>query len=277
MNLEEQKSKAMAFRAMHRGPKTLRLPNAWDVASARIFEEAGFGAIATTSAGVAFTLGYRDGEKISRVEMLARVARIAKAVKVPLTADLEGGYGDRPEDAARTARELVEAGGVGMNLEDATNDAAGPLVDLSLQVEKIQAVREAALKTSVLLVLNARTDVYLAEAGPPETRFDATVRRALAFRDAGADCVYVPGLRHAETIGRLVQAVRCPVNILGGPGSPTVPELEKVGVARVSVGSSPMRATLGLVARIAKELKESGTYTSLECGIPYADVNRLLE
>ena len=277
MSAEEQKSRAIAFRAMHRGPKILLLPNVWDVASARIFEEAGFGALATTSAGVAFTLGYPDGQKISRVEMLARVARIAQAVKVPVTADVEAGYGDRPEDAARTAREVVEAGAVGMNLEDAARDSARRLVELSLQVEKIHAVREAALKTGVLVVLNARTDVYLLEVGPSEKRYDETVRRLLAFRDAGVDCVFVPGLRDAEIIGRLVQEVKCPVNILGGPGSPTAPELEKLGVARVSVGSSPMRATLGLVARIAEELKKSGTYTSLEGGIPYADVNRMLE
>jgi 2-methylisocitrate lyase-like PEP mutase family enzyme len=262
---------------MHRGPKILVLPNAWDVASARIFEQAGFGAIATTSAGIAFTLGYPDGQRIARVEMLARVARIAKAVKVPVTADVEGGYGDRPEDAARTAREVVEAGAVGMNLEDATEDSAHPLIELPQQVEKIHAVREAALKTGVLVVLNARTDVYLLEVGPSEKRYDETVRRLLAFRDAGADCVFVPGLRDMEIIARLVRDVKCPVNILGGPGSPTAPELEKLGVARVSVGSSPMRATLGLVAQIAEELRKSGTYDSLRDGIPYADVNRMLE
>jgi len=276
MNIEEQKSKANAFRAMHRGSKILVLPNAWDVASARIFEQAGFGAIATTSAGVAFTLGFPDGQKISRVEMLARVARIAKAVTVPVTADVEGGYGERPEDAARTAREVVEAAAVGMNLEDATEDSAHPLVELSLQVEKIRAVREAALKTGVLLVLNARTDVYLLEVGASEKRYEEAVRRLLAYRDAGADCVFVPGLRDAETIAKLVRDVKCPLNILAGPGSPTAPELEKLGVARVSVGSSPMRATLGLVARIAEELRKSGTYTSLEGGMPYADVNRML-
>jgi len=277
MSTDNLKSKALAFRAMHRGPKILVLPNAWDVASARIFEQAGFGAIATTSAGIAFTLGYPDGQRISRVEMLARVARIAKAVKVPVTADVEGGYGDRPEDAARTAREVVEAGAVGMNLEDATKDSAHPLVELSLQVEKIHAVREAALKIGVLVVLNARTDVYLLEVGPSEKRYDETVRRLLAFRDAGADCVFVPGLQDTETIARLVRGVKCPVNILGGPGSPTVPELENLAVARVSLGSSPMRATLGLVTRIAEELRKSGTYDSLKGGIPYADVNRMLE
>ena len=276
MNIEEQKSKAIAFRAMHRGPKILLLPNAWDVASARIFEDAGFGAIATTSAGVAFTLGYPDGQKISRTEMFARVARIAKALKVPVTADVEGGYGDRPEDAARTARDVIEAGAVGMNLEDSTGDPTRPLVGMSLQVEKIHAVREAALKAGVLVVLNARTDVYLAEVGPAEKRYEETVRRLLAYRDAGTDSVFVPGLRDPETIRRLVQDAKCPLNILGGPGSPPAPELEKLGVARVSVGSAPMRATLGLLARIADELKKTGTYASLEDGIPYADVNRML-
>jgi 2-methylisocitrate lyase-like PEP mutase family enzyme len=276
MNLEEQKFKATAFRAMHRGPKILVLPNAWDVASALIFENAGFGAIATTSAGIAFTLGYPDGQKISRTEMLARVARIAKAVKLPVTADVEGGYGDRPEDAARTTREVIEAGAVGMNLEDSTGDSAHPLVDLSFQLEKIRAVREAALTTGVLLVLNARTDAYLAEVGPAEKRYDETVRRLLAFRDAGADCVFVPGLRDPETIHQLAQDVECPLNILAGPGSPSAPELETLGVARVSVGSAPMRATLGLVTRIADELRKTGTYASLEGGIPYADVNRML-
>jgi len=162
-----------------------------------------------------------------------------------------------------------------LNLEDATHDPAHPLAELSLQVEKIRAVREAALATGVLLVLNARTDVYLAEVGPAEKRYDEVLCRLLAFR--GADCVFVPGVRDAQTIGRIVREVKCPVNILVGSGSPPVGELEKLGVARVSLGSAPMRATLGLLKRIAEELKSSGTYTTLECGIPYADVNRMLE
>lgn len=276
MNLEEQKAKAVSFRSMHRGPKMLVLPNAWDVASARVFEDAGFGAIASTSAGVAFSLGYPDGQKISREEMLARVARIARAVKVPVTADVESGYGNRPEDTERTAREVIEAGAVGLNLEDATGDVNEPLADLSLQIERSRAVKAAALKTGVLLVLNARTDVYLAEVGPPETRYDVTIRRLIAYRDAGADCVFVPGLRDAATIRKLVQDVKCPVNILVGPGSPSIPELQTLGVARVSVGSSAMRATLGLVKRIAEELRGPGTYSALEGGISYADVNEML-
>jgi 2-methylisocitrate lyase-like PEP mutase family enzyme len=276
-NIEEEKAQAVAFRAMHRGQKILLLPNVWDVASARIVEEAGYGAIATTSAGIAFSLGYPDGQKISRAEMLARIARIARAVKVPVTADVEAGYGDKPEDAGRTAREVIDAGAVGMNLEDGRDDPGNPLVELPLQLEKIHAVRETALKSGVLLVLNARTDVYLAQVGAPEKRYDEMLRRLLAYRDAGADCVFAPGVRDTETIARLVKDVQCPLNILAGAGSPPVPELEKLGVARVSLGSGPMRATLGLLRRMAEELKSRGTYGMLDGAIPHADLNRMLE
>ena len=268
----EQKAKAAAFLAMHRGPEILLLPNAWDVASARVFEAAGFKAIATTSAGIAFSLGYPDGQKIPRGEMLGQVARIARAVKVPVTADMESGYGERPEDAAQTAREVAAAGAVGMNLEDAAHDGERPLVELSLQLEKIRAVREAAQP----LVLNARTDIYLLRVGAAERRYDETVKRLAAFRDAGADCLFVPGLRDAETIGRLARDLNFPLNILAGPGSPAVPELETLGVARVSIGSGAMRATLGLVGRIAAELKDTGSYRAMEDAIAYADLNRLL-
>jgi 2-methylisocitrate lyase-like PEP mutase family enzyme len=262
---------------MHRGPKILLLPNAWDVASARVIEETGFGAIASTSAGIAFSLGYPDGQRISRAEMLAVVRRITSAVKVPVTADVEAGYGDRPADAARTTQDVIEAGAVGMNLEDATGDPAHPLFDLQLQVERVKAVREGAREAGVPIVLNARTDTYLLQAGAPAGRYDETLRRLAAFRDAGADCVFVPGLRDPKTIKRLVAELKCPVNILAGPGSPSVPELEKLGVARVSLGSAPMRATLGLLRKMAEELKSAGTYRSLEGAPSHADVNRLMK
>jgi 2-methylisocitrate lyase-like PEP mutase family enzyme len=271
-----QKDKAIAFRRMHAGPTILLLPNAWDVVSARIFEDAGFGAIATTSAGIAFSLGYPDGQKIRPEEMLSRIGRIARAVSVPVTADAEAGYGNRPEDAARTAQEVIAAGAVGMNLEDATNDPAHPLIDFQLAIEKVKAVREVGMKSGVPIVVNARTDVYLLKVGPPEKRYDETIMRLLAFRDSGADCLFVPGVRDPETIARIVRDVQCPVNILGGPGSPSVPELEKLGVARVSLGSAPMRATLGLVRKMAAELKASGTYNSLEDAPSHASVNTML-
>jgi len=274
--LENQIAKANRFRELHRGPKTLVLPNVWDVASARVLEETGVTAIATTSAGIAFALGYPDGEKISRHEMFSAAARIVAKVKLPVTADAEAGYGDRPEDAALTARAVIEAGAVGLNLEDGTDDPQHPLADLSLQLEKIAAVREAARAIGVPLVLNARTDVYLLQVGKPESRFDETVKRLSAFRDAGADCLFAPGVRDLDVIARLVRELQHPLNILAGPGSPPILELQKIGVARVSLGSSPMRATLGLVRRIAQGLKTTGTYEALEDAPSHAEVNKLL-
>lgn len=272
---ETQQLRASRFREMHRGPQALLLPNVWDVASARVVEEAGFPAIATTSAGIAFSVGYPDGQKISREQMLARVARIVRAVQVPVTADVEAGYGSRPEDAARTAAEVIQAGAVGMNLEDSMLDPAGSLVDRLLQVEKIRAVREAAQTTGVGLVLNARTDVYLRLVGAPESRYGEAILRARAYREAGADCIFVPGLGDPETISRLVQELACPVNILAGPKAPSVPELERLGVARVSLGSGVMRATLGLLRQILEELKNSGTYHGLENAPSHAEVSQL--
>ena len=157
MNPDRQKSLADCFRQLHHGPNILVLANCWDVASARVLEAEGVPAIATSSAGVAFSLGYPDGQRISRDEMLAVVARVAKAVKVPVTADVESGYGPHPQDAARTAQAVIEAGAVGMNLEDSRDESDTALADLSLAVEKIRAVREAGSKAGVPLVINART------------------------------------------------------------------------------------------------------------------------
>jgi 2-methylisocitrate lyase-like PEP mutase family enzyme len=209
--------------------------------------------------------------------MFTVVARIAAKVNLPVTADAEAGYGRRPDDAAQTARAVIEAGAVGLNLEDGTDDPKQPLTALPLQVEKIAAVRETARTMGVPLVLNARTDVYLRQVGKPEERFDETVRRLAAYRDAGADCLFAPGVRELQVISRLVRELQYPLNILAGPGSPPLSELQKIGVARVSLGSSPMRATLGLVRRIAQELQATGTYNALEDAPSHVEVNRMLE
>jgi 2-methylisocitrate lyase-like PEP mutase family enzyme len=274
--MDSHTAKALQFRQLHRGPGVLILPNAWDVASARIFEEAGFPAIATTSAGVAFSLGYPDGQRIPREEMLARIGRIARAVQVPVTADIEAGYGSSPEDAARTTRELIQAGIVGMNLEDGSDDPDRPLIDLQLAIEKVRAARQAAVEMRAQIWINARTDVYLQPGGDPDANYSEALRRLIAFREAAADSVFAPGLKDAETIRRLVSAVECPLNILAVPGTPSIPELEKLGVRRVSVGSGPMRATLSLLRRIAEELKTSGTYSAMEGAVPHAEMNKLL-
>ena len=262
---------------MHTAGEVLLLPNVWDVASARIVEDSGYGAVATTSAGIAGSLGYPDGQKIPRAEMLAAIARIARAVKVPVTADVESGYGSGPDAAKNTALAVIEAGAVGMNLEDAPGESGSPLTDLAAQLEKIRAVRKAAADAGVPLVLNARTDVYLLQVGEPSSRYDATVRRLTAYRDAGADCVFAPGLSDLATIKKLVADLRCPLNILAGPGSPSVGELREVGVARVSLGSSPMRAAMGALRRIAQEVKGSGTYKLLADAPSHSEMNQLLK
>jgi 2-methylisocitrate lyase-like PEP mutase family enzyme len=277
MAASEQINKAEAFRAMHTHGSILVLANVWDVASARVVEDAGFPALATTSAGIAFAHGFPDGQKIPPEQMFAAIAEIAARVRVPVSADVEAGYGPKPSDAARTARAVIEAGAVGMNFEDATGEPERPLFDLSLQVERIRAIRESSQAQEVPLVLNARTDVYLAQVGDPATRYDRTVKRLTAFRDAGADCVFVPGVRDSETIRRIVVDLQCPVNILAGPGSPTIPELAALAVRRVSLGSGPMRATMGLLQKLARELSVGGTYSALDKAPSHAQMNDLMK
>jgi len=273
----QPRERAETLRRLHQGPRILVLPNVWDVVTARIVEAAGFAALATTSAGVAFALGYPDGERIRRAEMAAAVRRIAARVRVPVTADMEAGYGRTPEAAAETAREVIAAGAVGMNLEDAPGDGDG-LFDVALQAERVRAARESAESAGVPLVINARTDVFLASIGAPETRLSHAVRRLNAYRAAGADCLFAPGVADRATIATLVREVGGPLNVLAGPGCPPVPELEALGVRRLSLGSGVMRATLGLVRRIAGELRGPGTFTALVGDqVPsHAEVNRLL-
>jgi 2-methylisocitrate lyase-like PEP mutase family enzyme len=278
MDIRAQALKAEQLRKLHTGPRILVLPNAWDVASARVLEELGYPAIATTSAGVAFALGFADGQRITRDEMLEMVARIAHGVRVPVTADMEAGYGITPKDTEETAKAVVAAGAVGMNFEDVTGSDESSHVDTALQVEKIRTIRKVSLSLGVPLVLNARTDIFLMPIGPKETRFERSVERLRKYREAGADCVFAPGVHDAETIAKLVKAVQAPLNILLTTGSPSIKELERMGVARASTGSGVMRATLGLVRRIGKELAETGTYSSLQNGaIPFAEVNGMLE
>jgi len=277
MDKRSQAQKAALLKKLHHGPKILVLANAWDPISARIVEEIGFPAVATTSAGVAATAGYPDGQRISRDEMLGVVARIARAVQIPVTADMEAGYGTTSEEMAEMARELIAAGAVGLNLEDMTGDDESSQVDLSLQVEKIRAIREASSAAGVPLVINARTDIYLMPIGPAETRFERTMERLRAYAKAGADCVFAPAVKDAETIAKLAKAVEAPLNALLMPGVPNLNELERLGVARASIGSGLMRATLGTARKIATAMFERRDDWALFAeAVPYAEVNRLL-
>lgn len=266
----DRKSKAELLRRLHDGPEVLVLANAWDVISARIVEAEGFAAIATSSAGVAGVLGYPDGQRIPRSEMLFMVKRIAQAVGVPVTADVEAGY----EDPVRTALDAIEAGAVGMNLEDMVGSE---LIPLPRQLETIRNIVAAAKASGVPLVLNARTDIFLAKLGDEATRFDRAVERLNAFHAAGADCLFAPGVTDAETIGRLAAAVKGPLNILAGIGTPTIPELKRLGVRRLSTGSGTSRVALGALRRFVRQMRDDGTLTPLATeAVPYAEVQALL-
>lgn len=277
MKSDHSRAKAIAFSNLHHEPKILVLPNAWDCVSARLFEQAGFSAIATTSGGIAAVLGYPDGQRISSREMLAIVGRIAETVSLPVTADLEAGYGTTAEEVVETMRQAIALGVAGANLEDGSG-ADHRLADLAYQVEVIKAIRAMAESSGVPFVLNARTDVYLHGAGDDASRFKETVRRAEAYREAGADCIFPIGLKNRETIARLVPEIGCPTNIMAGPGAPTIAELEQLGVRRVTFGTGLMRATLPLIRQIAQELRTSGICDSLaQTEFTHVTVNQLFK
>ena len=270
MDLDLLRAHASLLRRLHDRKKVLLLPNVWDVASARVVEEAGFPALATSSAGIAAVLGYADGERIGRDEMLEMVARITRAVRVPVTADLEAGYGD----AGETVTAALGAGAVGMNLEDGTS--GGGLAPLQTQVARVRAARAAAERAGVPFVINARVDTFFAPADDEPSRFADTIARARAYLEAGADCIFVPGVRDAETIGRLVKQIPGPLNVLAGPGTPPVAALAALGVARVSAGSGTMRAALTAGRRAAEEMRDRGTFGFTEGILTHAEINGLL-
>jgi 2-methylisocitrate lyase-like PEP mutase family enzyme len=278
MDLATQRQKAETFRKMHDRSKILVLPNAWDVASAKIFEAAGFRAVATTSSGVANSLGYPDGEAVSRDEMLDVIGRIARGLSVPLSADIEAGYAADVDGLKVTIRAVVEAGAVGINLEDGMHDGSHQLFPIETAIARIKAARSAADSVGVPIVINARTDVFLHAIGEKSSRLDQAASRANAYLAAGADCVFVPGPSGAETIGKLAAAIKGPINVMVLPGMPSAPELEKLGVARVSTGGGPARATLTELRRVAEELLKDGTYTKFVAPdlISHMEMNQLV-
>ncbi len=279
MDTTTQRELARTFRDRHTdsdsGP--LVLPNSWDAASTLMYEAAGFEAVGTSSAGIAAASGVPDGEHLSRDEMLAVVGRIAESVRIPVSADVEAGYGETPEEVAETVRKTIEAGAVGINLEDGTDSAEGPLVDTARHAEKIRAARAVADEADLPLVVNGRTDVFWRNVGDEADRVERAIERANAYYEAGSDCLFVPGVTDPADIEALVAGLDGPLNVLGGPGAPSIPELEELGVARVSVGSGPMRATLGYLQAISGELRDDGTYHCMENAVPYGDLNEMLE
>lgn len=239
------------------------LPNAWDAGSAVITAQAGAKVIATTSGGVSWGNGLNDGQQMTRELAVSVIREIASAVDLPVSADIEGGYGPAPSDVAQTVWDIVAAGAVGINLEDSGNPAGGLYTDAE-QAARISAARGAATEAGLPnLSINARTDVYLAGIGAPEGRYDETVRRARSYAEAGADTVFVPGLSDLEVIAKIADESPIPLNIMVGAGSPSVDELAKAGVRRVSLGAALPYAAYSLVLRAAREALEHGTYSEL--------------
>lgn len=266
---------ATAFRRLHHpgDGSILVLPNAWDASSARVIEQAGARAIATTSAGVSWALGRPDGEGLTRAQMVEAVRRMAGSVRVPVTADVESGYGSgSPEDVAETVRAVVDAGAVGINLEDAPGREGAPLLRPEEHAVRIAAARAAG---GPALFINARVDVYLRQVGAESGRLDETVRRARLYTEAGADGVFVPGVVEAGTISRLVKAIGAPLNIMASFGAPSVGELADLGVARVSVGPAIARAAMATIRAAARELLDAGTYDAIAGGVPFAEADSL--
>jgi 2-methylisocitrate lyase-like PEP mutase family enzyme len=270
-----QRDKAEQFRSLHHGKKVLVLPNAWDVPSARVFEDAGFPAVATSSAGLMVSLGYPDGEAIPKTEFMAAVRRIARTVSVPLSVDIVGGFGSSPKEVELTVKGVLRAGGIGVNIED-FDHGSKKLHSLEGQIRKLRAIRRVGESLKIPLVINGRTDALRYASGDDEARFKEALRRAIAYRDAGVDCVYPMGLADAIGIARFVKELAFPVNVMVRKGLPPVAELERLGVARVSFGPAASYATFGLLKRASKEVLERGTYDSLIDGaISFDELNRL--
>jgi 2-methylisocitrate lyase-like PEP mutase family enzyme len=278
--VQSQAEKGKWLRDRHQQPGLLVLPNAWDPGTAVMMAHAGFPAIATTSAGIAFALGMPDGEHIGRVRMLEQCRQIARAVSVPVTADLEAGYGPQPEQVAETVQGAIDVGLVGCNIEDgAATEGGAPLFDIKHACERVRAGAEAARQSEIPFVLNARVDCYLARPGDKDN-FAESVKRGNAYREAGADCIYVPGPMAGETIGRLVHEIRGPLNVLGaraGKQSPlSISELEQLGVRRVTLGGSLSLAALKFVRDAVRELLDRGTFTYAEKAGSNAEINELM-
>jgi 2-methylisocitrate lyase-like PEP mutase family enzyme len=275
MSEAEQAAKAEAFRALHRGPRLLLMANAWDAITARLFEAEGFGAVATTSGGVAWALGYADGEAAPWDEVVGQTARIARAVAVPVTADIEAGFGATPDAVARSIGDIIRAGAVGVNLEDGMPGPT-PIRVLDDAVARIRAAREAARSAGVPIVINARNDLYLKQIGDEASRFDEAVARGRAYLAAGADCFYPITLRDTGTIGRLVQALKAPININVRAGFPSVAELEALGVARVTTATQLTLMALAATRQVAREIKATGRFDAIDPAIAHPEMQQLM-
>ena len=276
MNKATLGQKAEKLQALIDADETLVLPNVWDVAGARIVAEQGYPVIATSSAGIAWSLGCPDGEVISRDDMLFMVRKIAAGVDLPVTADMEAGYGEAPEAVADTVTATLDAGAVGANIEDSSSQAPGhPLLDYELSVARIRAAKKAADAYGVPFVINARSDGFFG-GRPGEGVFEETVRRCNAYLQEGAGCVFVPFVRDRDTMEKLLAAIDGPVNFLANPAAPDLHQMREMGVARVSIGGLFSLLTYTRIREACLEMWDSGTLTWGKDNIVHPEMNRLM-
>lgn len=268
-------AKSARLRELVRAPEILVMPGAYDVLSALLFEQLGFKAIQGTSGGIAAALGYADGEAMSREQFIELSGNFAAAVSVPFNADGERGYGD--ESGVRdTVRALVARGVAGMNLEDGAEKGKGGLVELAQQLRKIKAVMETKRELGSEFFLNARVDAFHVMPDDPKRALDEAIQRGNAYAEAGGDCIFYLFLHSAEIIGRIAKEVKAPISILAGPQSPSVSELQDLGVARVSYGSGFMKAAITGAKKLAQEILEKGTCSLLKDGVQTPEINALV-
>jgi 2-methylisocitrate lyase-like PEP mutase family enzyme len=274
--MNEQTKKARDFLALHHAEDLLILPNAWDAASAKLFETENFNAIATTSAGIAAVLGYADGQEMSLEENLGLSRIIVRSTSLPVSVDIEAGYATSAEDLARVAGLVLDTGAVGLNLEDSTGNPAMPLYDTHRQQEKIRAMREMSSQKGIHLVINARTDTCLIN-NDVNVGIRQAIERGNAYREAGADCIFIPDMDNLDekVMSVFVNEIDAPINIIAGENTPPISVLQEIGVSRVSLGPRPMRATLSLLRDMAREIKKEGSFKLMtDSTINYSDVNQ---
>ena len=272
--MRTQAEKGSAFRALHEQDRAFIIPNPWDVGTARLLAQLGFAALATTSAGYAFSVGQRDNT-IGRAAMLAHVSAIVAATDLPVSADLENGFGDSPEIVAETIRLAAATGLVGASIEDATNNREDPIYAHALAVDRIRAAAKVARALPFPFMLTARAENYL--VGRPDLK--DTIKRLQAYQAAGADVLYAPGITNQDDIATLVQAVDRPVNVIMGLQGVqlSLATLSEIGVKRVSVGSALSRAALGAFLRAAREMRDQGTFTFANEAVSYRDISAMFE
>lgn len=269
-----QIQRAQRFRQLHDRSRVLLLPNAWDAASARVFASLGFDAVATTSGGVAWSLGYPDGEQMPLAEAIASVSRIVRVTSLPVSVDFEAGYGDLPDDVGDNVRMLIEAGAVGINLEDGIRHQE--LRDIDDAARRIAAARKAARELGVPIVINARIDTWMVGGNASETELvNETLHRARAYLAAGADCIYPIALAKPEVIAKLCAAIDAPVNVGARAGLPDLAELGRLGVARVSTATRLAIVALSAAREAANRLQSSGRFDDLDAPLGYDSIQQL--